>query len=913
MGDSNYLVQQIVEALKLLDEDDYILQHEGVKRRSGRYPFGSGENPYQHEDTFRHRVSEMKKTMTEKEVAAALGMNTSQLRARISLESQNEMKSNMAMAYRLREKGVSVSEIARRLGKPVSTVNSYFDPSRQKAEKVEKDITEVLKEQLKEKPYLNTTKGANLYLGVSETKLRNALNNLKDEGYSVNEVQMKQLGSDGSQYTKLRILSPPGVTKKDAYEHRFDIQPVDGVIFKNNGFDGHIKAGGPPTQIDSKRVAIRYADDPGPIKGTEKDGIIEIRRGVADLDLGDAHYAQVRIALDGKHYIKGMAMYSDDIPDGKDILFNTNKKSDVPPEKVFKSQDTTTPDNPFKSTYYRKEYTDPKTGEKKISALNTVNEEGDWSKWSRTLASQELSKQSVGLAKQQLKIAEDLKMDEFNDIMSITNPTVKRQQLLAFSDECDSAAVYLKAAAMPRQSNAVLLPFPKMKEDEVYAPRLNDGDSVILIRHPHAGTFEIPRLTVNNNFAEAKKSMGTTARDAIGINPKVAQQLSGADFDGDTVLVIPDNKGLWKNTKALSRLQEFEPKEAYANPSDTPPPWKKGSLKEHTEMGSVSNLITDMTLKGAPPEDLIPVIKHSMVVIDAGKHNLNVKQSAIDNNISYYKKKYQGSGNAGASTLISRSKGTVDIPKRRPYYDIDPDTGEKIFLPAKDQRVTTKTGETITRIQKSKKMLEAKDAYELVSDPDNPLPMEKVYADFANNMKALGNRARKESLTIVDNKRSPSAAKAYEAEVKSLNVKLNNALKNKPLEQQAQILANQEVALQVEANPEIKEDREGYKKLQGRTLTAVRNRIGANKNRVYITDKEWEAIQAGAISKNKLLEIIDNAADGEIKRLSMPKTETGMSPAKIAVAKSLLNADYTLSEVARSLGVSVSTLERNLE
>ena len=87
-----------------------------------------------------------------------------------------------------------------------------------------------------------------------------------------------------------------------------------------------------PESLDSSRLAIRYSED----GGSDKDGVIEIRRGVKDLDLGDSHYAQVRILVDGDHYLKGMAMYSDDLPEGTDILFNTNKSKDTPVDKVLK-------------------------------------------------------------------------------------------------------------------------------------------------------------------------------------------------------------------------------------------------------------------------------------------------------------------------------------------------------------------------------------------------------------------------------------------------------------------------------------------------------------------------------------------------------------------------------------------------
>lgn len=101
-----------------------------------------------------------------------------------------------------------------------------------------------------------------------------------------------------------------------------------------------------PESMDSGRLQIRYAED----GGVNKDGVIELRRGVSDLSLGESIYAQVRILVDGNRYIKGMAVYGDDadFPPGVDVIFNTNKKSGVPKMDVLKpiSDD---PDNPFGS------------------------------------------------------------------------------------------------------------------------------------------------------------------------------------------------------------------------------------------------------------------------------------------------------------------------------------------------------------------------------------------------------------------------------------------------------------------------------------------------------------------------------------------------------------------------------------
>src|SRR5690606_21658099 len=92
---------------------------------------------------------------------------------------------------------------------------------------------------------------------------------------------------------------------------------------------------------------------------------------------------------------------------------------------------------------------------------------------------------------------------------------------------------------------------------------------------------------------------------------------------------------------------------------------KMTAKQKQSEMGKVSNLITDMTIKGANTNEIARAVRHSMVVIDAEKHNLNYKQSAIDNGISQLKQKYQGGADKGASTLISRTTSEQRVPTRK--------------------------------------------------------------------------------------------------------------------------------------------------------------------------------------------------------------------------------------------------------
>ena len=95
-------------------------------------------------------------------------------------------------------------------------------------------------------------------------------------------------------------------------------------------------------------------------------------------------------------------------------------------------------------------------------------------------------------------------------------------------------------------------------------------------------------------------------------------------------------------------------------------------------------------------------------------------------------------------------------------------------------------------------------------------------------------------------------------------------------------------------------------------MTEARLRVGARKTRIKITPKEWEAIQAGAITHNKLTQILKNADMDIVKSYAMPRNSSVMPAAKVSRAKRLRANGYTTSEIADFLGVSVSTINRAL-
>lgn len=986
------------------------LAHYGMPRRSGRYPYGSGEDPYQHGRDFLGRVEEMRKagfTYTDPKtgktykgdtaIAKSMGLSSTQFRAEVGIATDNRRMYQVSQAKALKEKGLGNTAIGREMGLSESTVRSLLDPYAESRMKASKEAANLIKKRIEETgKFVDVGVGVERELNISSEKLEQALHILKTEGYPTYNVRVAQATNAG-QMTTVKAVCPPGTKYKEVYNPD-NVTSLKEYISRDGGASFEKKFYY-PTSIDSKRVKVLLADEIGPDgePGVAKDGIIQLRRGVPDLSLGESRYSQVRILVDGDKYLKGMAVYSDNMPDGVDIIFNSNKKTVDAAYKKIKTDD---PDNPFGSLIKDADqggqyWYDPKTGQRvtantpgaKLGAINKRSDEGDWSDWKDAVPSQFLSKQSVAMAKKQLKIAQDDKQAEFDEYCSLNNPTIKKYLLNKFADECDSAAVHLQAAALPGQKYHVIVPNNTLKETEVYAPGYDNGTKLALIRYPHGGTFEIPICTVNNKNALGKQLIGTDPIDAICINKKVADRLSGADFDGDTVMCIPthDKAGKVKitSTRELEGLKGFDPTASYG-----PETYQKGSITLMTkgntqkQMGVISNLITDMTLAGATQDELAAAVRHSMVIIDAEKHKLNWKQSEIDNNIAALHKRYQGKESGGAATIISKAKGQASIEKTQgtpkvntkllkngqPNPDYDPsrpegsliykkaddlyyperkydkasgtmtiktnvprqsvkynvndpkdrdyyepvqrtDADGNVYFTNKDGTITYKRG---TRMQRTTKMAKADDAYELLSPAK--YPMEVVYADYANYMKDLGRQARLEVNNTGKIAYSAQAKATYAKEVKDLADKLDTALRNAPRERLAQIRTSADIAEKLARNPDM--EKKDVKKASQQALTKNRSEVGSvarSKRSINITDREWEAIQAGAISENKLKQILDNTDVDVLRQRATPKSYTTLTTAKVGRIKAMSASGKSLSEIAKALGVSTSTVSEYLK
>ena len=931
---------------------------DGAPIGSGRYRLGSGEDPNQHRGDFVSRVKDLRKQgMSEKDIATALNFkSTTELRSAYSNAVNEQRARRVEEARTMLKDGKTQAEVAREMGINESTLRSLLDTRSEARTRAAQTTADFLKAQVDSKGMIDVGAGVEYDLNVSPEKLNQALDILQKEGYEVYGGSVAQ-ATNPNQRTIIKVLCPPGTEHKEIYEYDRINTITDYKLRTDEDGSEHFDKGFEyPASLDSSRVMIRYRDDVAPDghTGVEKDGTIEIRRGLQDLSLGESHYAQVRILVDDTQYMKGMALYSDDLPDGVDVIFNTNKTEG---QKVFKDIKTDDPNNPF-GALLREEggqyhYTD-ENGERQLGLINKTRQEGDWDEWANKLPSQFLSKQSMKLINQQLNETIADTQAEFDEIKSLTNPTVKKQLLESFANECDATAENLKAAALPRQRYQVIIPVATMADNEVYAPNYADGETVALIRYPHGGTFEIPILTVNNKQADGKRILGDTPIDAIGINKKVADRLSGADFDGDTVMVIPCNSKESSvritSTPPLKELENFDNKLEYGASKTTTTigkdgkevthyyrngvefsPLKKGSVG--MEMGKISNLITDMTLQGATDDELARAVKHSMVVIDAEKHNLDYRASERDNDIDGLKKKYQKKSDddgsiivgddgeakyGGAATLLSRAgskevvlkrKGSPRInEKGKPWYDESKPEGALVYKEVVET-YTDKKGKTQIRTQDSTKMTETQDARTLISTANTP--QERAYADYANRMKSMANEARKEILHAGRIKYDKAAKETYAAEVSDLNNQLKLALMNAPRERQAQLAAASEVNAMKRSNPDMTKKKR--KKLAQQALSRNRIKFNAQRHSISISERAWQAIQSGAISENVLTSILRFADTDQVRSYATPRSSTAISTAKQARIKAMQNSGYSTSQIADALNISSSTVIKYLK
>ena len=229
-------------------------------------------------------------------------------------------------------------------------------------------------------------------------------------------------------------------------------------------------------------------------------------------------------------------------------------------------------------------------------------------------------------------------------------------------------------------------------------------------------------------------------------------------------------------------------------------------------------------------------------------------------------------------------------------------------------KVNKKTGEVTEEVKtmQSNWMSDTDDAYTLVRDKNNPI--EIAYADYANALKALANEVRKEKLNTPNLKYNPEMAIKYQKEVNNLNLNLRKAQMNRPKEREAQAMANimyeEWLAMMRETGNEP--DKEEDKKYRDRFIKKARLICGAQREEIPISDREWEAIQNGALTHTKVSKIFERTDPDVIKQRATPRKEFEWNFVRQRLAYTMANSGYTMSEIAERLGTSTTTISKFL-
>ena len=161
-------------------------------------------------------------------------------------------------------------------------------------------------------------------------------------------------------------------------------------------------------------------------------------------------------------------------------------------------------------------------------------------------------------------------------------------------------------------------------------------------------------------------------------------------------------------------------------------------------------------------------------------------------------------------------------------------------------------------------------------------------------------------------RQNKEAAAKYAPQLISLKGKLSIAEQNAPRERQAQLLANSRARLKKEANPDM--TNKEYRRLKSRELARARVEVGARgkDTRIQIDDKEWEAIQSGAVSSTMLEKILMHSDVDTLRERATPRTSITLTDTQRTKIKNMSNSGYTLSEIAGALGISTSTVSATI-
>ena len=221
---------------------------------------------------------------TETQIANELGLTTTQLRNAITYARKEEREYNREQVAGMKEAGLSNVEIGQRLGISEGTVRNYISDnksSKATSEQQLDNIEKALSDSLKQTGHLDVGVGVERQLGVSRTKFNAVVNQMVENGdLYIHNIQIQRL-NDPTKYTIVKVLS----TEPDYLKVLKDSTNIGNLeYFSDDKALESAKRFETPQMVDLNRIKIRYQED----GGADLDGLIEIRKGTEDLDLGNS-------------------------------------------------------------------------------------------------------------------------------------------------------------------------------------------------------------------------------------------------------------------------------------------------------------------------------------------------------------------------------------------------------------------------------------------------------------------------------------------------------------------------------------------------------------------------------------------------------------------------------------------------
>jgi len=125
----------------------YGTPHDGATAHSGRYPWGSGENPYQgYTNLYARYKQDLESGLTKEEIAKKYGLKSSreELDNLRNLSNKEALMNNILRASKYKDKGMSNVEIAKKMGVTEGSVRNWLKEDTKNKTLIMADLASVL-------------------------------------------------------------------------------------------------------------------------------------------------------------------------------------------------------------------------------------------------------------------------------------------------------------------------------------------------------------------------------------------------------------------------------------------------------------------------------------------------------------------------------------------------------------------------------------------------------------------------------------------------------------------------------------------------------------------------------------------------------------------------------------------------